>query len=183
LSGNGFRKGLEQALHVLQLRPSFIQPVSSQRRQTGSLRGGGAAVLATATCLLVSSLSRFPIAVVSSMIDPFIFFLLCGLLGQFLLPLVAVFVEPIINDTLKLSLAVSRFCFLDSHGHASSRACFARSVRSFDLDARAHEARYRSRKLKSRTGLSSSVAYQVSFAEQDKSDTRLSLLKWAQKWA
>jgi len=73
LSGNGFRKGLEQALHVLQLRPSFIQPVSSQRRQTGSLRGGGAAVLATATCLLVSSLSRFPIAVVSSMIDPFIF--------------------------------------------------------------------------------------------------------------
>jgi hypothetical protein len=64
---------LEQALHVLQLRPSFIQPVSSQRRQTGSLRGGGAAVLTTATCLLVSSLSRFPIAVVSSMIDPFIF--------------------------------------------------------------------------------------------------------------
>jgi hypothetical protein len=73
LSGNGFRDGLEQALHVLQLRPSFIQPVSSQRRQTGSLRGGGVAVL-TATCLLVSSLSRFPIAVVSSMIDPFIFF-------------------------------------------------------------------------------------------------------------
>jgi hypothetical protein len=62
---------LEQALHVLQLRPSFIQPVSSQRRQTGSLRGRGVAVL-TATCLLVSSLSRFPIAVVSSMIDPFI---------------------------------------------------------------------------------------------------------------
>ena len=73
LSGNGFRNGLEQALHVLQLWPSFIQPVSSQRRQTGSLRGGGAAVL-TATCLLVSSLSRFPIAVVSSMIDPFIVF-------------------------------------------------------------------------------------------------------------
>jgi hypothetical protein len=73
LSGNGFRDGLEQALHVLQLWPSFIQPVSSQRRQTGSLRGGGAAVLITATCLLVSSSSRFPIAVVSSMIDPFIF--------------------------------------------------------------------------------------------------------------
>src|SRR5262245_31402962 len=73
LSGNGFRDGLEQALHVLQLWPSFIQPASSQRRQTGSLRGGGAAVL-TATCLLVSSLSRFPIAVVSSMIDPFIVF-------------------------------------------------------------------------------------------------------------
>jgi hypothetical protein len=109
--------------------------------------------------------------------------LLCGLLGQFLLPLVAGFVEPIINDTLKLSLAVSRFCFLDSHRHASSRACFARSVRSFDLDARAHEARYSSRKLKSRTGLSSSVAYRVSFAEQDKSDTRLSPLKWSQKWA
>ena len=72
LSGNGFRNGLEQALHVLQLWPSFIQPVSSQRRQTGSLRRGGVAVL-TATCLLVSSLSRFPIAVVSSMIDPFIF--------------------------------------------------------------------------------------------------------------
>jgi hypothetical protein len=34
------RNGLEQELHVLQLRPSFIQPVSSQRRQTGSLRGG-----------------------------------------------------------------------------------------------------------------------------------------------
>jgi hypothetical protein len=34
LFGNGFRIGLEQALHVLQLRPSFIQPVSSQRRQT-----------------------------------------------------------------------------------------------------------------------------------------------------
>ena len=73
LSGNGFRNGLEQALHVLQLWPSFIQPVSSQRRQTGSLRDGGAAVL-TATCLLVSSLSRFPIAAVSSMIDPFIVF-------------------------------------------------------------------------------------------------------------
>jgi hypothetical protein len=70
---NGFRNGLQQALHVLQLWPSFIQPVSSQRRQTGSLRGGGAAVLITATCLLVSSSSRFPIAVVSSMIDPFIF--------------------------------------------------------------------------------------------------------------
>jgi hypothetical protein len=69
LSGNGFRNGLQQALHVLQLWPSFIQPTSSQRRQTGSLRGGGAAVL------LVSSLSRFPIAVVSSMIDPFIVFL------------------------------------------------------------------------------------------------------------
>jgi hypothetical protein len=79
LSGNGFRDGLEQALHVLQLRPSFIQPASSQRRQTGSLRGGGVAVL-TATCLLVSSLSRFPIAVVSSMIDPFIVFPLCGAL-------------------------------------------------------------------------------------------------------
>jgi hypothetical protein len=79
LSGNGFRNGLEQALHVLQLRPSFIQPLSSQRRQTGSLRGGGVAVL-TATCLLVSSLSRFPIAVVSSMIDPFIVFALCGAL-------------------------------------------------------------------------------------------------------
>ena len=75
-SGNGFRNGLQQALHVLQLRPSFIQPVSSQRRQTGSLRGGGAAVLIIATCLLVSSSSRFPIAVVSSMIDPFICFLL-----------------------------------------------------------------------------------------------------------
>src|SRR6516165_7854848 len=73
---NGFRNGLQQALHVLQLWPSFIQPVSSQRRQTGSLRGGGAAVLITATCLLVSSSSRFPIAVVSSMIDPFICFLL-----------------------------------------------------------------------------------------------------------
>jgi hypothetical protein len=35
--------------------------------------------------------------------------LLLDLLGQFLLPLVAGFVEPIINDTLKLSLAVSRF--------------------------------------------------------------------------
>ena len=70
---NLFRNGLEQALHVLQLWPSFIQPVSSQRRQTGSLRGGGVAVL-TATCLLVSSLSRFPIAVVSSIIDPFIVF-------------------------------------------------------------------------------------------------------------
>jgi hypothetical protein len=83
---NGFRNGLQQALHVLQLWPSFIQPVSSQRRQTGSLRGGGAAVLITATCLLVSSSSRFPIAVVSSMIDPFIFFLLCGvfsLVGSF----------------------------------------------------------------------------------------------------
>ena len=66
------------------------------------------------------------------------------------------------------ALAVSRSCFLDSHGHASSRAFFARNVRSFNLDARAHEARYGSRKLKSRTGLSSSVAYQVSFAEQDK---------------
>jgi len=74
LSGNGFRNGLEQALHVLQLWPSVIQPASSQRRQTGSLRGGGAAVL------LVSSLSRFPIAVVSSMIDPFIVFLPCGVL-------------------------------------------------------------------------------------------------------
>ena len=74
-SGNGFRNGLQQALHVLQLRPSFIQPVSSQRRHTGGLRGG-AAVLMTATCLLVSSSSRFPIAVVSSMIDPFICFLL-----------------------------------------------------------------------------------------------------------
>jgi len=74
-SGNGFRNGLQQALHVLQLRPSFIQPVSSQRRHTGGLRGG-AAVLITATCLLVSSSSRFPIAVVSSMIDPFICFLL-----------------------------------------------------------------------------------------------------------
>ena len=71
-SGNGFRNGLQQALHVLQLRPSFIQPVSSQRRHTGDPRGG-AAVLITATCLLVSSSSRFPIAVVSSMIDPFIF--------------------------------------------------------------------------------------------------------------
>jgi len=80
LSGNGFRNGLEQALHVLQLRPSFIQPASSQRRQIGSLRGGGAAALLTATWLLVSSLSRFPIAVVSSMIDPFIFFLPCGAL-------------------------------------------------------------------------------------------------------
>jgi hypothetical protein len=66
---NGFRDGLEQTLHVLQLWPSFIQPASSQRRQTGSLRGGGA----VATRLLVSSSSRFPIAVVSSMIDPFIF--------------------------------------------------------------------------------------------------------------
>ena len=77
LSGNGFRNGLQQALHVLQLWPSFIQPVSSQRRQSGSLHGGGAAVLTIATCLLVSSLSRFPIAVVSSMIDPFIVFPLC----------------------------------------------------------------------------------------------------------
>jgi len=68
LSGNGFRNGLQQALHVLQLWPSFIQPASSQRRQTGSLGGG-----AVATRLLVSSSSRFPIAVVSSMIDPFIF--------------------------------------------------------------------------------------------------------------
>jgi hypothetical protein len=79
LSGNGFRNGLEQALHVLQLWPSFIQPVSSQRRQTGSLCGGGASVL-TATSLLVSSLSRFPIAVVSSMIDPFIVFPPCAAL-------------------------------------------------------------------------------------------------------
>ena len=79
LSGNGFRNGLEQELHVLQLWPSLIQPVSSQRRQTGSLRDGGAAVL-TVTRLLVSSLSRFPIAVVSSMIDPFIVFPLCGAL-------------------------------------------------------------------------------------------------------
>jgi hypothetical protein len=78
-SGKGFRNGLEQALHVLQLWPSFIQPASSQRRQIGSLRGGAAALL-TATWLLVSSLSRFPIAVVSSMIDPFIFFLPCGAL-------------------------------------------------------------------------------------------------------
>ena len=59
LSGNGFRNGLQQALHVLQLWPSFIQPVSSQRRQSGSLHGGGAAVLTIATCLLVSSL-RLP---------------------------------------------------------------------------------------------------------------------------
>ena len=70
LSRNGFRNGLEQELHVLQLWPSLIQPVSSQRRQTGSLCGGGGAVLTT----VVSSLSRFPIAVVSSMIDPFIVF-------------------------------------------------------------------------------------------------------------
>jgi hypothetical protein len=41
-------------------------------------------------------------------------------------------------------------------------------VRSFARNARAHEARYGSRKLKSRTGLSSSVAYHVRSAEQDK---------------
>jgi hypothetical protein len=42
--------------------------------------------------------------------------LLLDLLGHFSSPLVAGFVESIINDMLKLSLAVSRFCFLDSHG-------------------------------------------------------------------
>ena len=123
-SGNGFRNGLQQALHVLQLRPSFIQPVSSQRRHTGGLRGG-AAVLMTATCLLVSSSSRFPIAVVSSMIDPFIFsspvvLSVSGLAPICLrrgyptapsLPRVADFIEPPINDALQSSLRFSRRLF------------------------------------------------------------------------
>src|SRR6516162_7971311 len=125
LYGNGFRNGLQQAMHVLQLWPSFIQPVSSQRRQTGSLRGGGAAVLITATCLLVSSSSRFPIAVVSSMIDPFIFsspvvLSVSGLAPICLrrgyptapsLPRVADFIEPPINDALQSSLRFSRRLF------------------------------------------------------------------------
>jgi hypothetical protein len=54
LSGNGFRNGLEQA---------------SQRRQTGSLRGGGVAVL-TATCLLVSAAAAILIGLDEDVVHP-----------------------------------------------------------------------------------------------------------------
>jgi hypothetical protein len=59
-------------------RICLVHGLQREARQI-EMRGGGVAVL-TATCLLVSSLSRFPIAVVSSMIDPFIVFPLCGAL-------------------------------------------------------------------------------------------------------